>query len=434
VESFTDIWTMIQQALKESVSEITYNVWLADLKPAEFDEDHAVLITTIFKKPALEKKFIETIEAAFRRVLGFAIPITIIAENSEQQAKPELPKVDSPLILQTFDTFVVGSSNKFANAAAIAVAEKPGKVYNPLFIYGHSGLGKTHLMQAILHQIKLNNPNVRAIATSGEAFANELIGHIFQQDTSTFHRKYRNLDILLVDDVQFIGGKESTQEEFFHTFNEVTQAGGQIVLASDRPPKEIATLDERLRTRFEMGLIADIQPPDFETRVAIVKRKAQDLNTSFPEEICNFIADKLRSNVRQLEGAARRLQAYIVLNGMETNRTAAELAIRDILEDAVSPAVTLERIVEEVARAFGGDPKIIRGKKRDAKTVMMRQTAIYCARQVTSLSMQQIGKEFGRDHSTVTYSLRQIETELKRNAQVRAIVNDVLSNIQSNAL
>ncbi|MDR3344752.1 MAG: chromosomal replication initiator protein DnaA [Oscillospiraceae bacterium] len=431
MDSFTEIWEMVRQALKESVSEITYNVWLADLELAEFDEDHAVLLASAFKKPLLEKKFMDILEAAFRRVLGFSVPITIVVDGADAQAKaPQLHTNTSPLILQTFDTFVVGSSNKFAHAAAVSVAEKPGKVYNPLFIYGNSGLGKTHLMQAILFQIQSAKPNVRAIATSGEAFANELIRHIYQQNMDTFHNKYRSLDVLLVDDVQFIGGKESTQEEFFHTFNEVTNSGGQIVLVSDRPPKEIATLDERLRTRFEMGLIADIQPPDFETRVAIVKRKAADLNTCFPEEIASFIADKLRNNVRQLEGAARRLQAYIVLNGMEPTRAAAELAIRDILEEYAPPAVTLERIVEEISRAFAGSAEDIRGKKRDAKTVMMRQAAIYCARQVTSLSMQQIGKEFGRDHSTVMYSLKQMDTEMKRNAQVRAIINDVLSNIR----
>jgi chromosomal replication initiator protein len=422
---------MVRQALKESVSEITYNVWLADLQMAKFDEEQAVLVASAFKKPLLEKKFMEILDAAFRRVLGFSVRIHILVDGADEQpAGPQLRTNSAPLILQTFDTFVVGSSNKFAHAAAVAVAEKPGKVYNPLFIYGNSGLGKTHLMQAVLYQIRTDNPDVSAIATSGEAFANELIRHIYQQDMETFHSKYRNLDVLLVDDVQFIGGKESTQEEFFHTFNEVTMSGGQIVLASDRPPKEIATLDERLRTRFEMGLIADIQPPDFETRIAIIKRKAQDLNTSFPEEIARYIADKLRSNVRQLEGAARRLQAYIVLNGMEPGRAAAELAIRDILEEYAPPAVTLERIVDEIARAFGGDAASIRGKKRDAKTVIMRQAAIYCARKVTSLSMQQIGKEFGRDHSTVVYSLKQMDLEMKRNAQIRAVVNDVLSNIK----
>jgi len=430
VESFTEIWEMVRKKLKENVSDMTYDLWLAKLEPVEFDDDHAVLMTSEFKRMTLEKKFMDILNTAFYQVLGFDIPITVISDSAENTGDKKTKAAEPPLLLQTFETFVVGPQNKFAHTAALSVAEKPGKEYNPLFIYGHSGLGKTHLMQAILHRIKTENPSVKAISTKGEAFTNELLHHLGQQNMSVFHNKYRNIDILLVDDVQFIGGKVSTQEEFFHTFNEVTMAGGQIVLTSDRPPKDIATLDERLRTRFEMGLIADIQPPDFETRIVIVKRKAQDMNTSFPEEICYFIADKLRSNVRQLEGAARRMQAYIALNGMEPTRATAELAIRDILEEAVPAAVTIEKIVEEIARAFNGEPEVIRGKKRDAKTVMMRQAAIYCARQVTSLSMQQIGREFGRDHSTVNHSLRQMDTELKRNAQVRAIVNDVLSNIR----
>jgi chromosomal replication initiator protein len=429
VESFEEILGMVHEALKESVSEMTYKVWLADLEFAEFDEEHAVIKASAFKKPIIEKKFMDVIEGAFERVMGYSLPVTVLLDGTEKPASAE--KSTAPAVTQTFESFVVGSSNKFAHAAAVAVSERPGKVYNPLFIYGNSGLGKTHLMQAILHQISSDNPSARTIVTSGEAFANELIQSISRQDTGAFHQKYRSLDVLLVDDVQFLGGKEATQEEFFHTFNELVGNGGQVVLASDRPPKEIATLDERLRTRFEMGIIADIQPPDLETRIAIIKRKAHEFNSYIPDDVVSFIADKLRSNVRQLEGAARRMQAYVALNGMEPNRITAELAIKDILEESAPPEVLIERIVEEIARAFGGTPESIRGKKRDATTVIMRQAAIYCARQATSLSMQQIGKAFGRDHSTVMYSLRQMEFEMRNNAQVRAIVNDVLSNIKS---
>ncbi|MDR0883573.1 MAG: chromosomal replication initiator protein DnaA [Oscillospiraceae bacterium] len=426
-----DIWPMVQKALKESVSEITYSVWLSDLHVQEFDEDHAVLYTSAFKKQLIEKKFAEQLDAAFARVLGFSIRVSIIADPAEATPSKPAKTAAPPMVLQTFDSFVVGDSNKFAHAAAVAVAGRPGEVYNPLFIWGHSGLGKTHLMQAILHEIRIKRPDVRMISTTGEAFANELISHIYAKNMEAFHNKFRGVDVLLVDDVQFIGGKESTQEEFFHTFNEITNSGGQIALVSDRPPKEIATLDERLRTRFEMGLIADIAPPDLETRTAIVQRKAREIGVDFPPEICTFIAEKLHANVRQLEGAARKLHAHLVLSGRELTRQTAELAIRDVLEESAPPGVTVERIIEEIARAYGGSPEMIRGKKRDARTVLMRQAAIYCARQATPLSMQEIGKEFGgRDHSTVLHSLKTCDYEMKNNAQLRAVVNDVLKNIR----
>ena len=331
----------------------------------------------------------------------------------------------------TFDTYIVGSSNKFAHAAALAVAANPAGAYNPLFIYGNSGLGKTHLLYAICNDIKINHPEMRTLYIKGDDFTNELIDAIRKNTTRDFHEKYRKTDILLVDDIQFIAGKDSTQEEFFHTFNALYESNKQIVLTSDRPPKEIKTLEDRLRTRFEWGLIADINPPDFETRIAIIKRKAELLDIKIPNDVCEYIATKLKSNIRQLEGAVKKLKAYNLLAGETLTIATTQSAIADILNNDQPAPVTVEKIIEEVANTFCVSPDDIRSSKRSSNISTARQIAMYVVREITQMSMSAIGDEFnGRDHSTVVYAIQQVEKNIQTNVKTKSIVEDLIKNIR----
>ena len=324
----------------------------------------------------------------------------------------------------------MGSSNKFAHAASQAVASKPAGYYNPLFIYGGSGLGKTHLLYAICNEIRRNTPDVKIFYTKGENMANELIEAMQNHLTPEFRAKYRQVDVLLVDDIQFIAGKVATQEEFFHTFDALHQANKQIVLTSDRPPREIATLEDRLRTRFEMGLLADIQPPDLETRIAIIKRKAQLLDFTVSDEICEYIANQLKSNVRQLEGAVKSMRAQCLLNGDQPSLATAQSAIRDIRNDSQPVPITVERIVNEVARTMNVTPEDIRSNKRSAPISQARQVAAYVVRNITGLPMKAIGEEFGtRDHSTIVYALQKVESRMTREPSFKGMVNDIIKNI-----
>ncbi len=332
----------------------------------------------------------------------------------------------------TFDTFVPGDSNRFARTVALAVAEGSGHDFNPLCIYGGSGLGKTHLLTAIQTEIKRTHPDFVIMYVTCEQFTNELIAAIRAGSTEDFRMKYRVADLLLVDDIQFIAGKESTQEEFFHTFNSLHDAHKQIVIASDRPAKEIKSLEERLRTRFEWGLTADVQPPDFETRVAIVKRKAELLHLDLPEDVAEFIANHLKNNIRQLEGAVKKLNAYYMLEGIQPVISVAQNAIKDILNETQPVPVTIEKIIGEVSRTFNVSPADIRGTKRNANVASARRVAIYILREVTGMSMEEIGREFsGRDHSTIVYSLKTMERDMKNDQHLRETVSDIIKNVKA---
>ena len=311
------------------------------------------------------------------------------------------------------------------------MAANPAGAYNPLFIYGNSGLGKTHLLYAICNDLKRSHPEMTTLYIKGDDFTNELIDAIQHGTTSTFHQKYRKTDVLLVDDIQFIAGKDSTQEEFFHTFNSLYEAKKQIVLTSDRPPKEIQTLEDRLRTRFEWGLIADIQPPDFETRIAIIKRKAEALDLELPGDVCEYIATRLKTNIRQLEGAVKKMKANWLLNGDAPTMANAQTAISDILNNDQPPPLTVEKIIEEVGRTFEVSPDDIRSSKRSANISNARQIAVYVVREITQLSMTTIGEEFGgRDHSTVVYAVQQVEKNMKKDSKTKAMVEDIIKNIR----
>lgn len=429
MDSFAELWEMVKEECKNQVSESIYNVWFKDMELVSFDDNKVVIALSDFKRKIVESRFMDKLESSFKNVIGFDIQIILIDVEKAVPVKAEETE-DALTDEDTFDSFIVGASNKFAYAAANAVANDPGGKYNPLFIHGNSGLGKTHLLNAIAHQVKLTHPEANIVYTRGESFTNELVKYIGQKSTEAFHDKYRNADILLVDDVQFIAGKDSTQEEFFHTFNALYQAGNQIVLTSDRPPKEIALLEDRLRNRFEWGLMADIQSPDLETRMAIIKRKAEVLNFDLPDDIVQYIAEKLKNNIRQLEGAVKKMQAFVTMQGMPVNIMTAQTAIKDIIVDNSPTPVTINKIVTEVARTYGADSADIYSKKQNAQTTEMRQMAMYIVREMTGLSTKLIGREFNRDHSTVVYSLDKFTKRYHEDSKLRSVVDNIIKNIR----
>lgn len=435
MDSFDEIWELVKEEFKASVTEVAYKVWLSPLKFVKFQNDTVYLSITEFKKRIIVDKFSGIINSAFESVLGFPVAIEYIVPNehiknaeNEEKEKSSINEYD-----YTFSNFITGPSNRFAHAAAINVANNPGKAYNPLFIYGHSGLGKTHLLLAIMNEIKANNPDANIIYTSGELFTNELIYYIGNHNTYAFHEKYRSCDVLLVDDIQFIAKGETIQEEFFHTFNALNNNGSQIVLTSDRPPKEMMTLEERLRTRFEMGLIADIQPPTLETRMAIVKNKSDVLGVELNDEIIKFIADNIKKNIRQLEGAVKKIKAYQDVEGVRPTVAVAKRAISDIINDNQPLPVTVDNIINEVARTFDVSPADIRSDKRSANISHARQVAIYIVDQITGLSLKSIGIEFGnKHHSTIIYALKEIKNKIEKDVSLKSTIDDIIKNIEEN--
>lgn len=436
MDSFLEIWETIREILKSKVTEVAYNVWLSPLEFVSFDNDTITLAISDFKRKIIQDKFSNLIEEACESAFGF--PVSIRYVLPDEQPNFEDAPVQTPTEKKsaahdysyTFDNFIIGPSNRFAHAAALNVANNPGKAYNPLFIYGHSGLGKTHLLSAIMNEVKSQRPNEIIIYTSGEHFTNELIHYIKEHNTAAFHDKYRNCDVLLVDDIQFIANKESTQEEFFHTFEALKNAGKQIVLTSDRPPREMLRLEERLRTRFEGGLLTDIQPPTLETRMAIVKKKADELSVNLSDEVVSFIAENIKKNIRQLEGTVKKIKAYQEVEGSRPNIAVAKKAISDIVNDNPPTPVTIENIINEVARTFNVSPADLRSDKRNANISNARQVAIYIVHEVTSLSYKAIGVEFGNKHySTIIYALNEINRKMEVNMQLKATIDDIIKNV-----
>lgn len=428
-----ELWENVKKEIEKNVSETVYAVWFCDLKLDTFDGETVILNDDPFRCKILNEKFHGLIEECFERIMGFKVSVSI-EPVAEKPKKPEPRAVKLGESNEyNFDNFIVGDSNKFAHAAALAVATDPGHTYNPLFIHGNSGLGKTHLLNAICVEIRKNNPDAHIIYVRSEDFMNELIDYLQnKRDTSVFHNKYRNADILLVDDVQFIAGKTSTELEFFHTFDTLVKAKSQIVLTSDRPPKEMATLEERLRNRFESGLIADIQPPDVETRVAIVKSKAKSLNIDLPDTVALFIAEKIKSNIRQLEGAVKNMQAQIALHGSEPNMATAQVAIRDIFSEGDPTPVLIDKIIDEVARTYGVQVSDIKSKKHDAKFTYPRHVAMYIIREMTPLTNKKIAEVFGlTDHSSVMYAVKKISNDRDNNYSLKTIIADIMKNVKA---
>ena len=444
MDSFEELFSMVKEYYKTQMTEVAYKIWIKDIAPVSFDNDSVVLgVSSDFKKNIVTEKYKALLSKGFEQTLGFPVEVNIEVADDDSQKQPEpVPEVQgvknvSPLLDSgdydyTFDTFIVGSSNKFAHAAALAVATHDTRNYNPLFIHGDSGLGKTHLLFAIMNEVKNRKPDSFVVYVKGEQFTNELIAAIKNQTTPEFREKYRKADYLLVDDIQFIAGRDSTQEEFFHTFNTLYESGKQIVLTSDRPPKEIKTLEDRLRTRFEMGLMADIQPADFETRIAIIQRKAELLHMDMPLDVEEYIANNLKSNIRQLEGAVKNIKANsLIYENKPVTILMAQNAIRDILNDSQPVPVTIGKIITEVARTFNVSEQDIKSNKRAANISRARQVAMYVIKDITQMSMAAIGDEFGgRDHSTVVYAISQTEKAMKTDSRLRETIEDITKNVK----
>ena len=427
MNSFYDVWEGVCDFCKNSIHEVAYNTWISSLQPVTFENHTAVVRSrSEYQKTIVENHYTDLLKRGFEEVFGFPVEVKIIVGETAPQKKQQ--ETDENAVKYTFDTFVVGSSNKFAHAAALAVANDPGHAYNPFFIYGNPGLGKTHLLNAIKNEIKEKHPEMNVVYTHGENFLNEIVEAINHVETENFREKYRKADVLFIDDIQFIAGKEATQIEFFYTFEALYNDNKQIIVTSDRLPKDIKSLDERIRSRFEMGLMADIQQPDFETRVSIIRRKAQALHFDIPDVVVQYIANQLKSNVRQLEGIVNKLYAYHNF-GEEPSLNGASNLINEVRKDDMPEPVTVERIISCVGAAYDISPADICSNKQNAEIAYARHIAIYIAREVTGISLKTIGKSFGRNHSTVSASIKKIESDLKKNNRLRATVDDIIKNI-----
>lgn len=425
-----DILKMALSIMEKTISPVTLSAWFDDAEVVSLAGDRLVLRASgQFKKEIIEDRFLTPLGEAVAQLLGGPIQISVIVGDEE-------PAVNTLVGLSfddeyTFEHFIVGSSNKFAHAAAIAVANSPAENYNPLFIYGQSGLGKTHLLHAIGNVIHQNHPNFRIIYVKGEDFTNELVTAIQEGDVQSFRGKYRMADLLLIDDIQFIAGKERTQEEFFHTFNALYESGKQLVLTSDRPPKEMNTLEDRMKTRFEWGLLADIQPPDLETRLAIINAKAMKLGFELSRDIMYQIAENLQSNVRQLEGTVKKIKAKHELNGEPISAEMVATVIEEV--KSINPGLnpTPDMILQTVSNFYSMPVDQILANKRSKDTVRPRQMAMYLVRKLTSYSLPEIGKVFGRDHTTVMHACNKIEDERKQSAETDDIIRTLIENIQN---
>ncbi|MBR3780063.1 MAG: chromosomal replication initiator protein DnaA [Clostridia bacterium] len=437
MESLKEMWQLVCEHLKKSCGEVIFEIWFRPLEISSFDGAKAEIATSEFKRKIIEQQFGNELRDAFKQVMGFDVEVVLVNQEAAPKKVPEAAQnaganaTSLSIEKNTFSTFVVGSSNRFAHAAAQAVAATPGAAYNPLFIYGNAGLGKTHLLCAISNEIKRNNPDVDIIFTRGEDFVNLIVDGIQKNNMQEIHKRYRTCDVLIVDDIQFIAGRASTQEEFFHTFNALTQEGKQIVLASDRTPRDIEVLDERLRNRFEWGLIADIQPPDIETRMAIIKRKADILGLVLPDEVVQFVAEKIKTNVRQLEGAVKKINALVNIEGSAINIAMAQSAIKDIMTDSLPIASVVNNIISETARTFGVPQNDIISKKKDAKTARARQIAIYIVREMTDLTQKEISEYFGgRDRTTILYSVETISKDCEKDSTLKRTIDIIMKNVQ----
>lgn len=433
-ENLNELWSKAKELLKDETTVITYQTWIQPLELKSVNNNVIVLVASNpFQKDTIESRYLTLLTNTFNFITNKKCNVTIKLKDEEDELVNNItPVINNKSLINsglnpkyTFDTFVVGSNNKFAQAAAMGVADNPGSKYNPFFIYGGVGLGKTHLMHSIGNQILMNNPNVNILYVTSETFTNQLINALRDQATEKFREKYRNIDVLLIDDIQFIANKKSTQEEFFHTFNTLYESGKQIVLSSDKPPKDIELLEDRLKSRFDWGLIADISNPDFETRLAILRKKTQLDNIIIDDEILSAIATRVDTNIRELEGTLNKLIAKASLTGTPITMEMTERAINDIVakQDKV---ISSEYIQDVVGKYFSISPADLRGAKRSNDVTFPRQIAMYLCRNVAQMSLPQIGIDFGkRDHTTVMHACNKIENEIKTNSNTRLIVESV---------
>ena len=435
MNSLRDIWNEVLKILSKQLTPIAITTWFSDCEPVEVEDCRLVLHTsTDFKRSILLSRFADIIKAALYDLFSCEFELTILAGdeiNDYSSAKKEEDNLLPEMAGYTFDRFIVGTSNKFAHAAAVAVAENPGKNYNPLFIYGNSGLGKTHLLLAIGQAIHERDRTKKIAYIKGDEFTNQLVKSIKDGTAEEFRTKYRNVDLFLVDDIQFIAGKQQTQNEFFHTFNNIYEAGHQIVITSDRTPMEMSLLDDRLRTRFEGGLMADIQPPDLETRMAILRNKAAQLGLLLSDEAVEYIASNITANIRQLEGVIKRLTAYKEILDDVITIDSVKRAIKDVIRTGTY-IPTPDSIIRETARYYSLKEEDLRGQSRSKNTAIARQVSMYLMRSLTNLSLKDIGAQYeDRNHATVLSSIRKVEDLLKTDPSMAATVRDITSNINS---
>ena len=429
-----EIWSKVLTLLQNEMTTTTINAWFDDATAVALDGDKFVLYSpTPFKRDIIAARYVPAIQNALQELFSAQFQVEVLTEGELAAYQQEQPKKNDffPGTEEyTFDRFVVGSSNKFAHAAALAVAENPGQIYNPLYIHGESGLGKTHLLYAIAHNIHQKNPNMSVVYVKGETFTNELIQAIREGRNQEFRDKYRFADVFLMDDVQFVAGRASTQEELFHTFNSLYELKKQIVFTSDRPPKEMLRLEDRLKTRFEWGLLADIQPPDYQTRMAIIKNKAIRMGLDLPDTLLQLIAENITANVRQIEGTVNKIMAYQQLMGDSVDKDTVFRAVKGMIKDRSDIVPTADVIIDEVCKFYNIEADALRGQGRTKDISLARQIAMYQIRSMTNLSLKEIGKEFeGRDHTTVLHSIERITKMVKEDPEIKEIIKDITANI-----
>ena len=429
------VWAKVLAHMENRLTATVISTWFDDAEVVELTDQKLVLYSpSEFRKNIIESRCVPHIQDAMKELFQMDVQVQVLTKDEldayqNRNKKPQFIEYNPQF---TFDRFIVGPSNRFAHAAAIAVANKPAEAYNPLFIYGPSGLGKTHLLYAIAGEINARHPDYNIIYSKGDQSTNELIQALQEGKNAEFRNKYRNADLFLVDDIQFIAGKDSTQEEFFHTFNNLYENHKQIVLTSDRPPSELLRLEDRLKTRFEWGLIADINPPDYETRVAIIRNKSKSLGMDMPDDVCSYIAENITTNIRQIEGTVKKIKAYWELTGMEITVANVSRAIKDMYKGKADTLPTPNLIISEVGRFYSIDEATLRGTLKNKGTAEARQIAMYLCRKMTNLSLPDIGKEFNRDHSTVIHAVRKVETALADSKNpLNETIRDITANINN---
>ena len=442
-DKLPEIWEQTLQIVEKHMTKPSFETWLQPTKPVELNEDGLIVeVPNEFARDWVESRYAPLLSSTLRDILQNDLSIKFVTPKGQVSEEQRLPVQENPIALEdsfsqnlnpkyTFESFVVGDGNRFAHAASLAVAEAPSKAYNPLFIYGGVGLGKTHLMQAIGHFVLQHSSQYKVVYVSSEKFTNELINAIRNNKTPSFRDKYRNIDLLLIDDIQFLAGKESTQEEFFHTFNSLYEASKQIVISSDRPPKEIPTLEDRLRSRFEWGLITDIQAPDLETRIAILKKKAALEGWKLPDEVIEYIADQINSNIRELEGALIRVIAYSSLTNQSVTLNLTNEVLKDIISSHQAKRMSIDYIQDTVAEYFQIDVSDLKAKKRTKNITVPRHVAMYLCRELTEASLPKIGESFGgRDHTTVLHACDRVREMMKNDAQFSRVVKDLVVKLK----
>lgn len=433
--SSTYIWAKVLAHMEQKLTDTIVTTWFDDTEVLELTDQKLVLYSpTVFRKDMIVSRCAVYIQEALKDLFDMELELIVLDETQidayrSRKKKPRFIEFNPQF---TFDNFIVGNSNRFANAAAVAVAEKPADSYNPLFIYGPSGVGKTHLLYAIANEIHKAHPDYNIVYIKGDQFTNELIAAVQEGKNIEFRSKYRGADLFLVDDIQFIAGKNSTQEEFFHTFNNLYESHRQIVLTADRPPNEMLRLEDRLKTRFEWGLIADIQPPDYETRMAIIKEKAMSYGMELPDDVCSYIAENITTNIRQIEGTVKKILAYKELANMVMDVPHVSRAIKDMYKGKAETLPTPSLIISEVCRFYSIEEETLRGTLKNKSTAEARQVAMYLIRKMTNLSLPDIGREFGRDHSTVIHALNKVEKMLQDTTSgIQDNIRDITANVNS---